>query len=51
LYKNPILEKLYVITNGIRVKDLKAIVDLVSVIIYKRLESRHYVSLSKETLP
>lgn len=51
LKKKPILEKLNVITNGISIKDLKAIVNLLTVIIYKSLKSRHHVNLRKKTIP
>lgn len=51
LQKEPILEQFHVISNGVRVEDLKAIANLHTVYICKRLPRRHHVNSSEQMLP
>ena len=51
LQKKPILKLFHVISNGVRVEDLKAIANLYTVYICKRLPRRHHVNLSEKTIP
>lgn len=51
LKKKPVPEKFNVITNGVRIKDLKAMVNLPTAIIDKCLKSRHHIHLCEKTFP
>lgn len=51
LKEKPVLEKFDVIPQGIGIKDLKALVELFSFLVEKRLKGGHHIYLRKEPFP